>query len=55
MDAVIKEYAQPMMCGQVDPDGPQGLETLKAELDAAGMPDIIAEVNAQYEAWKAAQ
>ncbi|MDO5326849.1 MAG: ABC transporter substrate-binding protein [Clostridia bacterium] len=55
VDAVIKEYAQPMMCGQVDPDGPQGLETLKAELDAAGMPDIIAEVNAQYEAWKAAQ
>lgn len=55
VDAVIKEYAQPMMCGQVDPDGPQGLETLKAELEAAGMPDIIAEVNAQYEAWKAAQ
>ena len=55
VDAVIKEYAQPMMCGQVDPDGPQGLEALKAALADAGMAEIIAEVQTQYDAWKAAQ
>ena len=56
VDAVIKEYAQPMMCGQVDPDDPsQGLAALKAALADAGMADIIAEVQAQYDAWKAAQ
>ena len=55
VDAVISEYANPMMCGQVDPDGPQGLEALKAALADAGMGDILAEVQAQYDAWKAAQ
>ena len=55
VDAVIKEYAQPMMCGQVDPDGPQGLAALKEALADAGMAEIIAEVQAQYDAWKAAQ
>ena len=55
VDAVIAEYANPMMCGQVDPDGAQGLEALKAALADAGMADIIAEVETQYAAWKAAQ
>ena len=56
VDAVIKEYAQPMMCGQVDPDdAAQGLAALKEALADAGMAEIIAEVQAQYDAWKAAQ
>ena len=56
VDAVVAELAQPMMCGQVDPDDPDlGIEALKAALNEAGMPDIIAEVEAQYAEWKAAQ
>ena len=56
VDAVVAEYANPLMCGTVDPDDAgQGLEALKAALNDAGMPEIIAEVQAQYDAWKAAQ
>ncbi len=56
VDAVVAEYANPLMCGTVDPDdASQGLEALKAALNDAGMPEIIAEVQAQYDAWKAAQ
>ena len=33
----------------------RGLEALKAALADAGMGDILAEVQAQYDAWKAAQ
>ena len=56
VDAVVTELANPLMCGQVDPDdAAQGIEALKAQLNDAGMPDIIAEVEAQYAEWKAAQ
>ena len=56
VDAVVSEMANPLMCGQVDPDDPDmGIEALKAALNDAGMPEIIAEVQAQYDAWKAAQ
>ena len=56
VSGVIKEYANPMMCGSVDPADPaQGLEALKAALADAGMADILAEVQTQYDAWKAAQ
>ena len=56
VDAVVSEYAQPLMCGAVDPDDPDaGIEALKAALADAGMADIIAEVQAQYDEWKAAQ
>ncbi len=56
VDAVVTEMANPMMCGSVDPDDPDlGIEALKAALADAGMPDIIAEVEAQYADWKAAQ
>jgi len=56
VDAVVQEMANPMMCGQVDPDDPaQGIEALKTALTDAGMDDILAEVNTQYQAWKAAQ
>lgn len=56
VDAVVTEYANPMMCGSVDPDDPSlGIEALKEALADAGMADIIAEVEAQYADWKAAQ
>ncbi|MBQ9251192.1 MAG: extracellular solute-binding protein [Clostridia bacterium] len=53
---VIKEYAEPLMCGQVDPDNASaGIEALKAALKDAGVDEVKAEVQAQYDAWKAAQ
>ncbi len=56
VDAVVSEMANPLMCGQVDPDDASlGIEALKAALTDAGMDEIIAEVQAQYDAWKAAQ
>jgi len=56
VDSVVSEMANPLMCGQVDPDDSAlGIEALKAALTDAGMDDIIAEVQAQYDAWKAAQ
>jgi len=56
VDAVVSEMANPLMCGQVDPDDPsQGLAALNLAMTDAGMGDIIAEVQAQYDAWKAAQ
>ena len=56
VDAVVSEMANPLMCGQVDPDDPSlGIEALKTALTDAGMDEVIAEVQAQYDAWKAAQ
>jgi len=56
VDAVVAELANPLMCGQVDPDDPEkGIEALKTALTDAGMDAIIAEVQTQYDAWKAAQ
>jgi len=53
---VIKEYASPMNCGAVDPEDPDmGLEALRAALHDAGIDEVIAEVQTQYDAWKAAQ
>ena len=56
VDAVVSEMANPLMCGQVDPDDPAlGIEALKTALTDAGMDAVIAEVQTQYDAWKAAQ
>ena len=56
VDAVISEMANPLMCGQVDPDDPsQGIGALQVALEEAGMNDILVEIQAQYDAWKAAQ
>ena len=56
VDAVVTELANPLMCGQVDPDDPTlGIEALRTALTDAGMDEIIAEVEAQYAEWKAAQ
>ncbi|MBR4443903.1 MAG: DUF3502 domain-containing protein, partial [Clostridia bacterium] len=56
VNSVIKEYASPLNCGTVDPEDPDmGLEALRAALHDAGIDEVIAEVQAQYDAWKAAQ
>ena len=56
VDAVVSELANPLMCGQVDPDDANlGIEALKTKLTEAGMDEILAEVQTQYDAWKAAQ
>ena len=56
VDSVVSEMANPLMCGQVAPDDPAlGIEALKTALTDAGMDEIIAEVQTQYDAWKAAQ
>ncbi|MBR6029036.1 MAG: ABC transporter substrate-binding protein [Clostridia bacterium] len=55
VDSVIAEYANPLMCGQVDPDGPQGIEAMKKALQDAKIGEIIEEIQRQYDAWKAAQ
>ena len=53
---IISEKGNPLKCGQIDPDDPNaGIEALKADLKAAGIDAVIAEVQAQYDAWKAAQ
>ena len=54
--AVIKEYANPLSCGVVDPDDPaQGIEALRTALKDAGIDEILTEVQAQYDEWKAAK
>ncbi len=56
VDAIVSEMGNPLMCGQVDPDDPTvGLAAMNAALKDAGMDDIIAEVQVQYDAWKEAQ
>lgn len=52
--SVIKEYANPLLCGAMDPaDSALGLEALRNALKDAGIDDIIAEAQNQYDAWKA--
>ncbi|MDD5897707.1 MAG: ABC transporter substrate-binding protein [Clostridia bacterium] len=54
--AVVKEYGPALMCGTVDPaDEDLGLDAFNAALADAGIDVVIAEVQAQYDAWKAAQ
>ena len=53
VQAVVKEYAMPLMVGTVDPEDPEkGLEAFRAALKEAGMDELKAEVEAQYETWK---
>ena len=56
VSSVVKEYANPLMCGAVDPeDASMGLSALREELKAAGIDTVIAEIESQYADWKAAQ
>ncbi len=53
---VCEEYAPALMCGTVDPADPDlGLDAFNAALEDAGMAELIAEVQVQYDAWKKAQ
>ena len=54
--SVCDEYAPALMCGTVDPaDEDLGLDAFNEALADAGIDAVIAEVQAQYDAWKAAQ
>jgi len=52
IEAILQEYAQAMATGTVDPDVAQ--PELDAKLKAAGLDDVIADVQAQLDAWRAA-
>ena len=56
VNAVIKEYANPLMCGLVAPNNPKhGIEAMKTALKEAGIDTILETAAKQYEDWKAAQ
>ena len=50
---VMQKYHQALMCGAVDPE--ETLPKFNQELKDAGIDDIIADKQAQYDAWRAAQ
>ena len=53
VEDVVKEYARPLMTGAVDPDDPEkGLEAFRKALKEAGIDELKAEVEKQYEEWK---
>ena len=53
VDAVVTEMGNPLMCGQVNPDDPSlGINAMRNALAAAGMKEILAEAQKQYDAWK---
>ena len=50
---VVSKFAFGLMTGAVDPDDPElGLEAFRAALKEAGIDELKAEVEAQYETWK---
>ncbi len=56
VNAVVKEYFNPLLCGVVDPDDPEkGIEAAKKALKDAGIEKIVETAQKQYEEWKNAQ
>ena len=56
MENVISEYINPLMCGMVDPDdATHGIAAMQEAMHDAGIDTIMAELQSQYDAWKAAQ
>ncbi|MCR5297008.1 MAG: ABC transporter substrate-binding protein [Clostridiales bacterium] len=50
---VVKQYANPLMVGLVDPDDAEyGIEAMKAKLKEAGIDAIVEEATQQYHSWK---
>ena len=47
VDAVLSEYLSPVILGFVEPE--TGIQQLNEQLKAAGLEDIIAEIQAQYD------
>lgn len=52
-NAVLAEYMPPLMLGFVEPES--GIAQLQEQLKAAGIDDIVAEVQTQYDAWLASK
>ncbi|MBR2659812.1 MAG: ABC transporter substrate-binding protein [Clostridia bacterium] len=53
VEDVVREYARNLMVGAVDPDDPEkGLEAFRKALKDAGIDELKAEVEKQYEEWK---
>ncbi len=53
VNAVISQYGPPLLCGQVDPDDPKvGIAAMNAALKEAGVDEVIAEIQRQYDEWK---
>lgn len=53
VNAVLAEYLKPLALGYVDPE--TGIAEMNAQLEAAGFNELIAEVQAQYDAWLASK
>ena len=56
MNAVVAEYAAPLLCGTADPDDPEkGIEAFRKALKEAGIDTLREAAQEQYEHWKNAQ
>jgi len=52
VEEVVDKFQLPLMIGAVDPDDPElGIEAFRAALKEAGIDELKAEVEAQYENW----
>lgn len=53
VNRVLADYADPLMCGMVDPDDPEkGIAALRTALKEAGIDELVAAAQKQYEQWK---